>query len=215
MGIGFSNIADIAAKLQKFWGGDQATGNVLTFQGEGVSPLGAPAAGGAADVSVFDLDSAVVTVSNTVVDTTVWSAALPVRTYNDGEAIRIALTGSFFNGTAGAVSYTARCRIGGSEGARFNNYNPLAVAVPSYFWAIEWLSQIEQDNVNISIQMYIANPANGGDLNDFVVDTFMVYRNSLPASVASGTVFSLTLAMDAADVLALSQFRGAVAELLT
>ena len=45
MGIGFSNIADIAAKLQKFWGGDQATGNVLTFQGEGVSPLGAPGAG--------------------------------------------------------------------------------------------------------------------------------------------------------------------------
>ena len=54
MGVGFSNISDIAAKLQKFWGGDQASGTVLTFQGEGKAPQGAPAGGGASYTMIRD-----------------------------------------------------------------------------------------------------------------------------------------------------------------
>ena len=90
MGIGFSNIADIAAKLQKFWAGDQALGNVLTFQGEGVSPLGAPAGAGAG-ITILDLDATPVTSVNNVVDTTLWSFTLPTRAYVDPASRRLIL----------------------------------------------------------------------------------------------------------------------------
>lgn len=41
MGVGFSNVADLASKLLRFWGGDQSLGNVLTFQGAGKQPTAA------------------------------------------------------------------------------------------------------------------------------------------------------------------------------
>ena len=44
--VGFSNIADISAKLLQFWGGNQASGSVLTSTGEGRTPNFSPAAGG-------------------------------------------------------------------------------------------------------------------------------------------------------------------------
>ena len=44
--VGFSNIADISAKLLQFWGGNQATGNALIAQGLGRTPtFGAPSLG--------------------------------------------------------------------------------------------------------------------------------------------------------------------------
>lgn len=36
--VGFSNIADISAKLVQFWGGSVASGSALTAQGEGRTP---------------------------------------------------------------------------------------------------------------------------------------------------------------------------------
>ncbi len=67
MGVGFSNISDIAAKLQKFWGGNQASGNVLTFQGEGRAPQGAPGAGAGLVVGRAHLNATNLTIGNTAI----------------------------------------------------------------------------------------------------------------------------------------------------
>ena len=214
MGIGFSNIADIAAKLQKFWAGDQATGNVLTFQGEGVSPLGAPAGAGAG-ITILDLDATPVTSVNNVVDTTLWSFTLPTRSYVDPEVIRISLYGTFFNNSGAPVDFTVRTRFGTSQLARFDNQNPLAASASTYSWHLNWLAQIVADNVNISTQFFLSIPAGAGGLNDFDVTTTGALNIALPATVQSGTVVSMSVLMGTADPNANAIFRGAVAELIT
>lgn len=62
--VGFSNIADISAKLLQFWGGNQASGNTLTSTGEGRTPtFESPGGVGNATYGRIDLNTQELTIA--------------------------------------------------------------------------------------------------------------------------------------------------------
>ena len=217
MPVGVSNIADISAKLFRFWNGDAASaGDVLESAGAGKPPAFATPT---APTNVPLLDkfgpNPPNNVINTTVETTHYSFTVPANELTAaGDSLRLTYEGNIFQNSGGPVNYDYRVELAGLLVVDFNAFSPVASSGLSLFWQGQTIITRLTSTLAIGYSRFFLQTGSAGTGDDTTVSSFAAHRNNFAFDFSIDRLLAFTVQMSVANASAQSQFKAALLESL-